>query len=181
MKVKTAHLPDCSWKWPAASHGAYSFPDNLEYDGSMSDYSSDSPEEGSLFKETPEPAHEYKSHSTDYSTTSTPLGCVAHAFCASVEGNMHKRMCDLSPISPDWDGLESNKKQLILWQPSLSRLLKLQNMLACSEVELYSKAPYNPTIPTPIDDTMLHAHDCQELNLGGVALSKDQWKDWGLG
>ena len=26
-----------------------------------------------------------------------------------------------------------------------------------------------------------HTSSSQELNLGGVAPSKDQWKDWGLG
>ena len=45
-----------------------------------------------------------------------------------------KRSCDSSPFDPQCDGDDANKKQLVLWRPTISQLLEQQHALTTGEV-----------------------------------------------
>ena len=79
---------------------------------------------------------------------------------------------DLSEMMSNWQtsiGYEDNQIITVVCVHALTHT-------TWSNCSMYphwcSDAPEHPQYPLGM---------CQELNLGGVAPSKDQWKDWGLG
>ena len=119
-KLKSTQHPDCSWKWPATPLSAYSFPDNLDYEdseGSVGSHASDSV--GPLVED---PSFSKR---------------VATAF--KVKTYSLKRSRSPSPSDASCDGSPSNKKQLVLYKPTLEQLLERDKSLITGEVESYDR------------------------------------------
>ncbi|KAF8467068.1 hypothetical protein JB92DRAFT_3102809 [Gautieria morchelliformis] len=81
----------------------------------------DSPEPSKVFVESAEPSF-----------------CTARAFHAEVKRDTLKHTRDFSPEDPSCNGSDSNKKQRILWQPSLARLVELRRSLISGEVDSFA-------------------------------------------
>jgi hypothetical protein len=87
-----------------------------------------------MFVESPTASHESPtSHTCTFSNCSASA-CTAHAFSIDSQPDSLKRMRAQSPASSHLNGDNSNKKQLILWQPSVAQLLERYEALSCSEV-----------------------------------------------
>ncbi|KAF8460464.1 hypothetical protein JB92DRAFT_2839226 [Gautieria morchelliformis] len=114
-KLKTAVLPKTSWKWPTPPTPACF--DDSDGESSTDDlWPSNSSEHNTVLGESPEPAPR-----------------VARSFNAEVQASSPKRYRDFSPVDEARDGSEPNKKQLVLWQPSIVQLLERQLMLLRGE------------------------------------------------
>ena len=129
-KIKTAQLPDCSWKWPVSPLSSYSFPDNLDYEddseGSVGSHASDS---AGPFTESP---------------SFSPR--VASSFKIKTESL--KRFRSPSPFDATRDGNSSNKKQLVFYKPTLEQLLERDKSLITGEVESYDHTTCHRSLST---------------------------------
>ena len=152
-KVQTAQLPSSTWTWPTAphlpypvnpippsdSHNAPSNPTAHEDGSSIDNDSSSGAEPGPQFNESPEPPRR-----------------VARAFRAELEKDILKRIRDSSPIDPLRDGGDSNKKQLVLWRPTIAKVLEMHAALRKGEVSSHSaSSSSNPTRNTRVRDPRL--------------------------
>ena len=120
VKVNSAQRSNCTWKWPTSPLSAYSFPDNLDYEdseGSIRSHTSDST--GPLVKD---PSFSKR---------------IATAFKVKTESL--KRSRSPSPFDATCNGNSSNKKQLILYKPTLEQLLERDKSLITGKVESFNR------------------------------------------
>ena len=119
-KVNSAQCSNCTWKWPTSPLSAYSFPDNLDYEdskGSIRSHSSEST--GPLVED-----RSFSKH-------------IATAF--KVKTKSLKRSHSPSPFDATCNGNSSNKKQLILYKPTLEQLLERDKSLITGKVESFNR------------------------------------------
>ena len=119
-KENSSLYPDNSWVWPNSP----AFPPSYSNDLSSTRNStkgSDSEDEY-LFSEPP-----------------TPPGHIARSFRTEVENSIRKRTRDFSPVDGRRDGDDANKKQLVLWKPSLAQLIDLHYPLEFGTVKSFEK------------------------------------------
>ena len=60
-----------------------------------------------------------------------------HAFWAKVGSDIKKRAHDLSPANEHHDGEKSNKRQVVLWNPTLAQLLEMREALVFGKTNSY--------------------------------------------
>ena len=172
-KVQTARLPSSTWTWPIAPHLPYPVTPissldspqdspshvTVSEDGTGSDpASSGRVEPNLLFNECPEPPSElsHRSLISTHSNPSSSSGRVARAFRAELEKDILKRVRDSSPVDPLRDGSESNKKQLVLWRPTIAKVLEMRAALRKGEVPSHStRSSSNPILNTRVRDPRL--------------------------
>ena len=65
-------------------------------------------------------------------------GRVAHTLCTKTKQDNPKRVRDSSPITPNRDGDEANKRQLVLWRPTIAKVLEMEANLRRGEVSSHS-------------------------------------------
>ncbi|KAF8506257.1 hypothetical protein JB92DRAFT_2832963 [Gautieria morchelliformis] len=112
-KLKTAVLAKSLWKWPTPPTPTC-FNDSDGQSRTDDTWPSNSSEHDTVLGESPEPA-----------LNLTSSARVARSFNAEVQVR---------------DGSEPNKKQLVLWQPSIAQLLERQLMLLRGEILTYPTA-----------------------------------------
>lgn len=158
-KVQSKKLPSCSWVWPVAPNISYSTsmlsnsPDAIhlattkpEDEATDCDYSTTACNQELLFSECPEPPSEYgtlKHLSQHYLNHISSSGRVARALHINSKRGTLKRARDSSPVDPLRDGNEDNKKQLVLWRPTIAKVLEMESNLRRGEVSCH----FNPTNP----------------------------------
>lgn len=169
-KLQSAKSSSCSWSWPPTppSPGSIILGSSLPTcvgvtadrdDPSSDNNSSSSSDPGDLFDENPEPPSKCSdcfSTSSVHSNCHTPLGRVAHAFQAKIGKDILKRVRDTSPLDPQRDGDDPSKKQLVLWRPSLAKIMEMQAALKSGEVSSHSThSSSNPILSTRVLDPRL--------------------------
>ena len=191
-KVKSAHTPSCSWAWPTAPSLSYPIPtpansphltscETKPEKGTSAHNSSVSGYSDPLFSENPEPPSKPDSlpyifhHGLNYLPNT---GWVARAFHTRTEKDSPKRARDSSPTTPNRDGEDANKKQLVLWRPTIAKVLEMEANLRRGEVSGYStglsRNPISsirvrdPRLGTP--NTFPSKHNCKpRLNISLLA------------
>lgn len=112
-RLNSQSVSGCSWRWPVAPIPSR----DLDDDSSSMEISSTTTECDSLFHEEPvTPSRAIRACNTQASLL-TP-----------------KRPRDSSPLDTQRDGDEANKRQLVLWRPTISQLLEQQHALLTGEV-----------------------------------------------
>ena len=119
-KIKTARTPNCTWKWPTPPLSAYSFPSDLDYEDSEGSIGSHASDSRGPFSESPSFSRR-----------------IATAF--KVESNPLKRSRSPSPFDATRDGKLSNKKQLVLYKPTLAQILERETSLKTGVVESFNR------------------------------------------
>ena len=138
-KSNTARVPNCSWKWPASP---ISFTP-INYSDLVSDseeLASTTTEASSLFE--------------DENTQSTATVHVNHA---EVSTGTVKRSRESSPLDVQCDGTDANKKQLVLWRPSLAQLLERQRALIDGEVSTDHSLSNSLSNSSAVDSSSIHS------------------------
>ena len=95
---------------------------------------------------------------TTFSEASLPPRHVARALHAEVERNIKKRIRDLSLINEARDSDKANKKQLVLWKPSLARLLEMQQAIITDSVESENGPRAMENLLPRVSSAFLHSH-----------------------
>ena len=140
-RINSTHVPNCSWTWSItpADFIPYIPTANL-FDSE--DLASTTTESTSLSEEEVPPSLP----PVEVPVIRVPAVQVHHAN-ASIESV--KRAHDSSPLDAQRDGGQANKKQLVLWHPSLAKLLEAQRALITGEVSTghsLSNAPRTPLL-----------------------------------
>ncbi|KAF8463789.1 hypothetical protein JB92DRAFT_3136359 [Gautieria morchelliformis] len=129
-KERSAKVPECSWSWPASPFTPFPIEDHSSSTSIDNGWRSNHCELDTIFMESPSAsAH------------------VARAFSVDSQSNSSKRTRAPSPAHSQRDGDDSNKRQLILWQPSVAQLLERYEALSCGEVA--SSSSSRVTLPSP--------------------------------
>ena len=169
-KVQSKKLPSCSWRWPATPLITYPT-STLPISPLASPVTNTNTEEGdvpvsnssvitdteALFGECPEPPSEcgtliLSSHQLlKHIPTS---GRVAHALHANSEKGTLKRARDSSPVDPLHDGEKDSKRQLVLWRPTIAKVLEMEANLRRGEVSCHSNSS-NPISSIRVRDPRL--------------------------
>ena len=138
-KCNIARVPNCSWKWPASP---ISFTP-INY----SDLVSDSEE---LASTTTEASSLFEGENTQSTAT-------VHVNRAEVSTGTLKRSRESSPLDVQRDGTDANKKQLVLWRPSLAQLLERQRALIDGEVPTGHSLSNSLSHSSAVDGSSIHS------------------------
>ncbi|KAF8529971.1 hypothetical protein JB92DRAFT_2859090, partial [Gautieria morchelliformis] len=131
-KIHCALIPNCSWEWP---------PSPVDLPVSNNDQSTEQDDGDWEPNSTPEDVALVES--------AEPSTRVANAFHSSTEQDALKRSRDTSPFDHCRDGSDSNKKQVVLWQPTDTQLIEQREALARGEVESYHASSAASLHPRP--------------------------------
>jgi len=145
-KVKSDQLPMSSWNWPPPPDYSCTSSSDKESDNESAGYESNSSIFDTTLNETPELPRR-----------------VAQAFRAETERNNLKRGREFSPEDNLRDGSDSNKKQLILWQPSIAQLLEMHHSMINDEISL---GPFTYSTAVPTVNSIPHQASGQATSLG---------------
>ena len=141
----SARVSNHSWCWPTSPHSLTATVDSLS-DAGFTDIASTDTELNSISE-----------------TGSAPLAPAVLASHARATLVPLKRTRDSPPDDSTRDGDDPNKKQLVLWRPSVSKLLEVQHVLSTGEVpsgcSISSTPPVPPCSPSSALDPRLHIDD----------------------
>jgi hypothetical protein len=153
-KGKCAKVQNCSWSWPTTPFAPYPVGDDSssvsEDDGWMPNHR----ESDKTFVESPSPSSESLTPHTCFSSDLSAPDCAAHAFNVEAQSDSSKRVRNPSPADSHRDGNESNKKQLVLWQPSVAQLLERYEALMRGEVSSHSSLHADPEPYSPCNSSL---------------------------
>ena len=119
-KYNTIRYCSKSWKWPEPLAYSLIYPEDSRYSTEDSTWS---PNLSTADLSLPE------SIEAPIRTTRT--------FWAKVESDIKKRACDLSPADEHRDGEKSDKRQVVLWNPTLVQLLEMREALVFGKTNSY--------------------------------------------
>ncbi|KAF8490116.1 hypothetical protein JB92DRAFT_3129115 [Gautieria morchelliformis] len=119
-------------------------------EASSEEWEPNSLEEDTVLTESAEPSSKPSSTHTSFSNVSSPAARVARAFNSIADREDLKRSRDSSPEDSVRDGLEANKKQVVLWQPTAAQRIEERRALECGEVESYCATSSSAPPPRPV-------------------------------
>ncbi|KAF8493553.1 hypothetical protein JB92DRAFT_3127303 [Gautieria morchelliformis] len=135
-QLQSAITPNCSWTWPTSPSSDHSI---CNRDTTASDRVTEASSE-----DKPSSMH------TSFSNVSSPAARVARAFNSIADHEDLKRSRDSSPEDSVCDGLEANKKQVVLWQPTTAQRIEERRALECGKVESYCATSSSAPPPRPV-------------------------------
>jgi hypothetical protein len=139
-KARCAGIPDGSWFWPISPFAPYPIEDDSSSISEDDGWRPSRRESDKSFIECPRASSKHIApHICTSFIPSTPAR-FAHAFGIETQCDSPKRTRKSSPIDSHRDGDEANKKQLVLWQPSVAQLLEQHETLMRGEVLSYSSS-----------------------------------------
>jgi hypothetical protein len=134
VKVNSYRYPN-TWTWPVSPLAP------VPFDEDQSD-SSKSMELGST---TTEDNHSLAA--TSFSEDTNPSSQVARTFSAHAESIPIKHARDSSPLDPQCDGDDPSKKQVVLWNLSISQLLDLYHLVVRGHFDPSAAGMHIPITP----------------------------------
>ena len=131
-----------SWLWPALPYLSSSI------------HSSDSSDERWIPNSS--------SLNTMFSETSLPPRHTSCAFHTHIECDIKKWVHELSLADESHDGDNANKRQLVLWKPSLAQLLELQQAFIHGEVKSENGPHSAENLHLHLPSSTLYANSCAD-------------------
>ncbi|KAF8489737.1 hypothetical protein JB92DRAFT_3129285 [Gautieria morchelliformis] len=173
-KERSAKVPGCSWSWPTSPFTPFPIEDHSSSTSIDDGWRSNHCELDTIFVESPSTSGESSTPRICANFNCSAPAHAARAFSVDSQSNSSKRTRAPSPAHSQRDRDDSNKRQLILWQPSVAQLLERYEALSHGEVVSGSSSRITLPPPySPCDSSLPLSPSTTDPRLPAASKSRD--------